>query len=207
MPSLKDKLNALVRASVRGVLGDDPDRSRSRRPSSSRAPLGKELDREIAALRERIDAALDHEEHIQAEIEGLQRQIAELDQQADDALAAGDEATARHAVRQLQLQRQHLAIYEADLAQHRQSTSELISRVNELEATVAAARQEQATAEPDESGQDDSLSARLRQARQKATGQAEIPSPSRPASKAPTVDDDQVEDDLARRRARLSQPD
>jgi hypothetical protein len=87
---------------------------------------------------------------------------------------------------------------EADLAQHRYSTSDLISRVNELEAVVAAAhRQPQPTAGQADDAEEEALSARLRQARQDVAGP--------PASVPPEVDDRAVEDDLARRRARLSQ--
>lgn len=190
--SLADKLNTLIRSGVQGVASP---RARRR----DQVPVGKDIDREIAALRQQIDRALDDEDHKAAEISAAQRQIAEWDQQADRALTKGDEAGARHAVRQMQLEQRRLAMLEADLSQHRYSTSDLISRVNELEAVVAAARRQ--TQSPPAGQADDAeeepLSARLRHARQDVT--------EPPASVPPEVDDQAVEDDLARRRARLSQ--
>ena len=160
------------------------------------------MDREIVALRQHIDEALNEEDRMTAEIDALQRQIADWDQQADRALTAGDDATARHAVRQVQLLQQRLAMLEAELAQHRFSASELISRVNELEALVAEARRQEQTAPPaDDDSAEGSLSARLRQAREETSAPQTNVKP-----KTPTVVDEQaVEDDLARRRARLSQ--
>jgi chromosome segregation ATPase len=188
--SLADKLNTLIRSGVQGVA----PRARRR----DQAPGGKHIDRKIAALRQQIDRALDDEDRKTAEISAAQGKIAEWDQQADRALAKGDEAGARHAVRQMQLEQRRLAMLEADLAQHRYSTSDLISRVNELEAVVAAARhQPQPTAGQTDDAEDEALSARLRRVREDAAGP--------PASVPPEVDDQAVEDDLARRRARLSQ--
>jgi hypothetical protein len=198
MPSLINKLNVLVKSNLHGVIGDDsPDTAR--RKKSASLPLGKDIDREIAALRQQIEQAFDEEDRMTAASEALQRQIEDWDQQADQALGRGDEATARHAVRQMQLQQQHLAMTVADLAQHRLATSELIQRVNQLEALVAEARRQPAeTLTPEED--DESLSVRLRKARQQAGEQVEVPAPH-PAD----VDEKGVEDDLARRRARLSQ--
>ncbi len=195
MPSLINKLNVLVKSNLHGVLGDDsPDTAR--RKKSAALPLGKDIDREIAALRQQIEHALDEEDRLTANSEALQRQVEDWDQQADQALGRGDEATARHAVRQMQLQQQHLAMTVADLAQHRIATSELIQRVNQLEALVSEARRQPAQDLEDD---DESLSARLRQARQQAGEQVE------PAPHPANVDEKGVEDDLARRRARLSQ--
>jgi phage shock protein A len=161
--------------------------------------LGKNIDREVAALRQRIDQALDDEDRMTADIQALQRQIDDWDQQADRALVKGDEATARHAVRQMRLQQQRLTMLEAELAQHRFSTSELISRVNELEALVAQAKRQQQ--ETDEDPAEDTLSARLRRVRQDIAAQPVDTAQDVPAA----VDDQAIEDDLARRRARLSQ--
>jgi chromosome segregation ATPase len=203
MAKLIDKLNTLVRASVQGALGGDaPERSR-RGKSPSRKRRGKDIDRDIAALREQVNQALDDEDRMAAEIAAQQRQVADWDRQADAALQKGDESGARHAIRQMQLQQQRAAMVEAELAQHRFSTSELISRVNELEAVVATARQQPPSPAPDEDADDEPLSARLRQASQ-ATVRPSLA--VEPPSAAPEVVDEQaVEDDLARRRARLSQ--
>jgi chromosome segregation ATPase len=202
MSSLIDKLNVLVKSSVHGVLGDDSPGSKRHGESLSPARLGKDIDHEIAALRQQVDTALDGEDRMEADIQTLRRRIADWDQQADRALTQGDEATARYAVRQMQLEQRRLAMLEADLAQHRVSTSELIQRVNELEAVVAEARRRQQDT-PAQDTADDSLAARLRRARQQAT-QSEAESPPHKASPV-EVDERTVDHDLARRRARLSQ--
>lgn len=188
--NLTDKLNTLIRSGVQGFLEDITP---SRRHDQSPQKPGKNIDRDIAALRHQIDQALDDEDRMAADIKALQQQIDNWDQQADRALVNGDEATAHHAVRQMQTQQQRLTMLEAELAQHRLSTSELISRVNVLEAMVAQVHNQQRA-----SGQDsveESESTRPRPAPRTAAG------PVVPA----VVDEQAIEDDLARRRARLSQ--
>jgi phage shock protein A len=198
MADLISKLNVLVKASLQGVLGDDPDRGgRHSVPS-----LGKDIDREITALRQQIDTALDHEDQIKAQIEASQREAADWDRQADEALARGDEATARYAIRQQQTKQQQTTLLEADLAQHRISASELIHRVNALEAIVAEARQQQKTAPETNEAPEHSLSARLRHVREIFQTQEAAAATQ---DDVPQVDDQAVEDDLAQRRARLSQ--
>jgi chromosome segregation ATPase len=194
--NLTDKLNTLIRSRVQGAIDDLNPRRRDQ-------PLkpGKNIDREVAALRQRINQALDDEDRMTAEIGALQGQVADWDQQADHALSRGDEAAARHAVRQMQLVQQHQTMLEADLAQHRYATSELISRVNELEARAAEARQPSKGAVKPEDPDEESLSARISQARSAAAPQPRAAKPDAPAQ----VDEQMIEDDLARRRARLSQ--
>jgi phage shock protein A len=205
MAKLINKLNTLVQSSVRGVLGDDPDR----RAQRSRPKLGKDLDRETVALRDQINTALDNEDRMVAEIDAMQRTIANWDRQADDALKQGDEATARHVIRQMQLQQQRMTMHQAELEQHKLSTSELISQVNALEAIVAAARQQPTTTAPTDEEDDRSLAARLSKARQQAlkqTAQKTAQAETRHVELTEDAMDEQaIEDDLARRRARLSQ--
>lgn len=195
MAKLFGKLNVLVRSSINNVLGDDPDRSRSPR-------LGKNMDRNVEAMRQQVNQALDDEDRQLADIEALRQQIASWDQQADQALSKGDDATARHAVQQMQAQQRQLSMLEAELAQHRIATSDLINRVNELEAVVAEARRQISTGDKEETS-GGGLSARLNQARQRIDEQRTKPAPA----ETPTVDEVTIEDDLARRRARLSQQD
>jgi hypothetical protein len=194
--NLTEKLNTLIRSRVRGAI-DDLNPRRRDQPMTP----GKTIDRDVAALRQRINQALDDEDQMTAEIDVLQRQAADWDQQADRALTRGDEAAARHAVRQMQLVRQHQTMLEADLAQHRYATSELISRVNELEARAAEAHQTSKGAVKLEDPDEESLSARIARARS-----ASAPQPRAARQDTPDqVDEQAVEDDLARRRARLSQ--
>jgi phage shock protein A len=199
MPGLINKLNVLVKSSLNSVLGDEsPDTPLSKK-TLPLARLGKNIDQEIAALRQQINQALDDEDRMESEIDTLQNQMAGWDEQADLALQQGDEANSRYAIRQMQLQQQRAAMLVADLAQHRRSTSELIQRVNELEALVAQARYQAQTAPAEDD--DESLSARLRRARQDASDP--VPAAATPAA-PPAVNEKAVEDDLARRRARLS---
>lgn len=193
MANLLEKLNVLVRSSINNVLGDESEQKTPR--------LGKDIDRDIEALRQQMNRALDDEDRKLADIEALRQQIASWDQQADKALSSGDEATARHAVRQMQAQQRQLTMLEADLAQHRIAASELIQRVNELEAVVAQARQQAETSPEEKKSTGEGLSARLQQAHQHIAQQRTAPTEAAPES----VDESVIEDDLARRRARLSQ--
>jgi chromosome segregation ATPase len=207
MADLMGKLNVLVRSSIQGVLRDEGKRRRKRGPVPSLSALGDDIDQEVAALRQQIDRALDDEERLVADLDALQRQSADWDDQADQALRRGDEATARHAIRQMQTLQQRATMLESDLAQHRISTSELISRVNELEALVAEARhqhQQQPPIQEQKPAPDHVLSARLRKARLFIETQ-EMEAIQQQPSAAPPVDDRAVDDDLAQRRARLSQ--
>ncbi|MBI5958493.1 MAG: hypothetical protein HY866_07160, partial [Chloroflexi bacterium] len=106
----------------------------------------------------------------------------------------------RYAIHQMQLQQQRAAMLIADLSQHRLSTSELIQRVNELEALVAQAHRQAESTPVNED--DESLSVRLRSARQQAGDPGTTPAQP---NAAPVVNEKAVDDDLARRRARLSQ--
>ncbi len=185
MPSLRDKLTVLVRSSLSGMRSGQ---------GTDRPPAG-DLARQIAALRAEIDRALDRDEHMARDIAAAQAEIASADRQADEALARGDEATARYIVRQMQRRQQQLAMLQAEQAQHRRSASDLIRRVNTLEALVAEqpgprpAREREAAPAP-------SPAERLRQAGEEVAQTAPIPEV--------VVDEQAVEDDLARRRARLS---
>ncbi|MBN1964621.1 MAG: hypothetical protein JW910_08235, partial [Anaerolineae bacterium] len=101
---------------------------------------------------------------------------------------------------------QRATMLEAELSQHRMSTSELIHRVNELEALVAEARRRQQETPPqDDHTTGEPLSARLRKGRQAAETQEleAVPVDTAPAE----VDERVIDDDLAQRRARLMRKD
>lgn len=209
MARLVNKFNVLIKSSVNSVLKDVTTRG----TDTPKPPkLGKDTDKELARLRKQIDAALDHEDRITADIAEITRQIAEWDRQADAALESGDDNTARQLVRQIQRAQQQRAMLEADLDQHRRSTSELIRQVNAFEAVVAEARQQsedqpQQNPAEERDADTESLSERLRKARDIATGDRNAASPT-PADATVTNDDQlteqAIEDDLARRRNRLS---
>ena len=183
MPSIRDKLTVLVRSSLDGIrVGQAADRR-----------LSGDLPGQIAALRAEIDQALDHDERLGREIEAAQAEIASWDRQADEALARGDEATARHIIRQMQRRQQQTTMLLADQSQHRRSASDLMRRVNTLEA-LAAEKQGAMPARESGAAPAPSPAERLRQAGEETAQTAPVPA----------IDEQAVEDDLAQRRARLS---
>ncbi len=182
MPNLIDKLNVLVQSRL-------PRRTsrRDRRP-----PLGRKADRELARLRKQVEEALADDDRAEAELAALDREIRDWDAQADAALAAGQEAAARHAIRQMKLAEQRRTIAAAELDARRRATAELIRHVNVYEAALAQARRQPGegsipSAEPEQSISPSSNRVAL---------EATPPAP---------LDERAVDDDLARRRARLSQ--
>ncbi len=237
MPDLLDKLNVLVRSSLNSVLSGDT----TRRIPPER--LGKDIDNEIAALRKHIEDALNAEDAMQARVSAANAQAEALDRQADDALLAGDEVNARYLVQQHQRQVQQATMRQTELEEHRRATSDLIERVNTLEAMVSDSRRAQTEPLPTDPSDDvqstaqpasgSVLSNLLRDARQTVTPSAPTASttfdaparsvpitihrdakPTAPTSEPTTqdqikavVDQAQVDDDLARRRSRLSKPD
>jgi phage shock protein A len=224
MTNLLNKLNVLVRSSLNSFLEDVSGQGS---PPAGRVPverLGPDIDQEITALRKRIDQALADEDTMQKRFDKLQQQIDAYDRQADAALQSGDETGARYLVQQMQHQQQLASTVQSDLEQHRQSTSDLIQRVNTLDALVTDARRAQQQEQPteatpsapaaDSQTQPDRspgavLSNLLREARERV--EKVTTSPDEPAQPVPVnikgkVNDTQVDDDLAKRRARLSKP-
>jgi hypothetical protein len=129
MSDLLKKLNTLVRSNLNDLTPNMPGL-----PGLGRAP---NLDAQVSELRGRINAALAHEEGLQATAGALRAEIEQLDQRADDAVASGQDAQARHLIAQMGRVQQRLALAESDLELHRRAVADLISKVNLLEATVA----------------------------------------------------------------------
>lgn len=222
MSDLFKKINVLVKASLNDLLGDEVS-TRGRRLNPQR--LGKNIDREIAMLRQRINEALDYEDTLATQVQTLQSEVEMLDRQADDAVTQGRDEAARYAIQQMQLAQQRLAMAESDLREHRIVTQELIQRVNELEAAVADAQRAQAAAETQEAeppsapaGENVEQTAGgavadvLREMRERIqamgdliNAQEEVQGSVSAAEQARSeVAEEVVEDDLARRRNRLS---
>lgn len=227
MNDLLHKLNLLVKSSLNDLLGDDSPGS-TRRAHVSPDRLGKNIDREITELRKRINEALVYEDELQGRILSLEQEISSFDIQADDALIAGREDLARQAVNSMQSAQKRLAFAQADLREHQIVVQEFMQRVNLLEAVVADARQAQpqtsdaAAAQNEESVRKplNALSDILRDAREKV-GQMEATihsmrdmskqdAPTQSISVSTPASEDaapEVDDDLAKRRQRLSKPD
>jgi phage shock protein A len=213
MNDLLKKLNVLVKASIRDVLGDDSvETGRGRRLPPYK--LGKDIDREIAMLRGRINDALAYEDELQGRVNTLQTEVATWDEKADAAISAGDDTNARYAIDQMQRTQQRTAIAEADLRDHQQVTQELIFRVNTLESAVADARNaevETAETPPQEAtpvGQ--VLSDALKDVREKIGRMGDLLTATQEMKAAvdddTPVDDQTVDDELEVRRQRLSKP-
>lgn len=201
----------LVRASLNDLLGDERESGR-RSKTLHAAALGKDIDRELAALRARINQALDYEDELQAQVKKLQAEAARWDEQVDALLLRGDDDAARYAAEQLQRVQQRLAMAEADLREHQLVTQELLLRVNELDAAIADARQREGSEldQPTETAAQHMgrlVADVLRDVREAVTNAGQ-PASSRsdpsPRSAEQPADRQAVEDDLARRRDRLS---
>lgn len=203
MSDLFKKLNLLVKSGINDILGEA---SGTRRRSESTPKSGKALDREVKALRQRINEAIAHEDSLQARVSGLQTEIELFDRQADEAVRQGNEAVARHLIEQMKRAQQRLAMANSDLTQHQLVTQDLIRRVNHLEATVADVRHQQAAppnVSPDSSvrvGEQDEVAGH-----QTYTGHTGPTSAlGESTQEAPSKSD--IEDDLSARRQRLSKP-
>lgn len=193
MDSLFKKLNVLIKSSIHDIVGDDPSRRTASPPR-----LGKDIDREIAALRQRVNDAAAYEDELKTRIRTLEDEVARLDMQADEAVEAQREEQARYLIEQMQRAQQRLTMARADLREHQLVAQELLQRVNTLEAYVAEARrQQQSTPEPPSGG----LADMLRSAREKIAGEAQLPQAE---AHRETIDESVIEDDLERRRQRLS---
>lgn len=144
MTDLFKKLNLLLRTSLPDLSPATVDQS----PAPMR--LGKNVDREIAALNERVRDAYAYESQLKARVSKLQDEIYSLDEAADAAVADGREEQARYHIEQMKRAQARLEMTRADLREHQRVTAELVQRVAELEDAVARARQAQAESEPDD---------------------------------------------------------
>jgi phage shock protein A len=210
MTDLFKKLNVLIKAGLNDILPETPDRR------IQPVRLGKDIDREVGALRQRINEAIQYEETLQAKARVLREEIARWDQQADEAVQRGNDAVARHAIDQMKRAEQRLAMAEADLREHQLVTEDLIRRVNALEAVVADARRQEAQNVPSaEAPPVQAISDVLRNAREKiaemgdllaARDEVNTQTQSAEQQASDEAAKAEVDDDLNRRRQRLSKP-
>jgi hypothetical protein len=214
MNDLFKKLNVLVKSSLNDRLSGD---SRPERPRP-----GKNVQGEIDGLRERINDAVQYEDEIKARIRQFEDEAARWDSEADAAVARGDDANARYAIEQMRRAQQRATMTQADLREHQYMTQELIQRVNTLDAYVAdlqraeAASGGEAPAAPAEPPRRDAaplpdLGNVLREAGEKiasladaAAAQRELSARQPPEAETAPADAAEVDNDLDRRRQRLS---
>jgi phage shock protein A len=199
MADLFKKLSVLLQAGLNEIIPEalNPATPQRRRLSPER--LGKDIDKELARLRERVNEAVEHEARLIDQVRALQREIADWNGRADDAVVRGDEDGARHAIEQLKRAERRLEMAQSDLKAHQLVTQDLIQRVNLLDAVVAesrAAAHEKAAADAEASVNAAAASVAdvLRQAREKAGA---------PADSARAKSDD---DDFSERLRRLTKP-
>ena len=83
MNDLFKKLNVLIKANLSDLVSSDETHPRAR--------LGKNVDGDIKALRERVNDAVQYEDQIKAQISQFQDEAGRWDRQADDAVAKGDD--------------------------------------------------------------------------------------------------------------------
>lgn len=197
--NLLEKLNTLVKASIPTI--EPPKR------------LGHNLEREVAALRDQLEAAYEDEQGFVRQAAMLEETIMALDEQADTAVLNNQEAVARHAIQQMEHKKRQLTMLQADLEHHRNVTADLLSQINTLEGMISAAQQED-----DADADDDTLSVAdaIRQARQSVQREApqttvkgviRVPITVHNTDDEDEPDEVEITENLAARRSRLQKPD
>ncbi|MBI1279356.1 MAG: hypothetical protein GC179_14605 [Anaerolineaceae bacterium] len=206
MNDLLNKLNVLVKATLNDALTGDSRRNKLANPNADKPSAIQEGQQQITQLRQRIKETLAFEDELQKQIQSLQVEVSDWDEQADMAVKSGDEAKAHYAVEQMQRVQQQLTMVQSDYAAHEHVTQELIYHVNTLEAAVDAAARKQ----PDESTPstlNDSVSGVLKDMRDRVLElRDQITAREEMASQITETQPKPVEDDLAKRRQRLSKP-
>ncbi|CAG0962169.1 MAG: PspA/IM30 family protein [Anaerolinea sp.] len=149
MSDLLDKLNTLLRANLGNLFGSSGSTDHPPRLPEKITPemLGKDIDREISALRRQIDSAISEEDRMKNRLNAAQTELADLDKKADQTLERGDEAGARQIVQNMQRLRAKIRQMEQELDRHQGATFDLIQHVNTLESMVSDARRELAEKE------------------------------------------------------------
>jgi len=207
MDDLLKKLTILVKTTVADAVDD-----LSRIGTFSSGDARQAASNQLPVLRKRIEEALAFEDELQKQIDDLQSEVNRLDQLADDALQSGQDDTARRYIDQLQRVQQRLNMMDADLREHRLVTQELISTVNALDESISGASsheqesQSAPAAKPAlpvlEALQD--VRNRMTQIGERLNPLQEKVADERPVDQPAATPD--VEDDLAKRRKRLSKP-
>jgi len=214
----------------------DDQTSRARRKYLARHDVSQNLQNDVKALRNRINEALEYETQLQNRVDQLHGDISNWDAKADQAVADNRDNDARFALARLQQAQRDLAMAESDLREHRMLTQELISQVNTLDSVVSETQHTDTSegispettvqsASEDASLIDD-IARRVDSTRQKLgqlvqdtldnfSGEPRQEEPQQviideepepPRRTTHPVNTRAVDDDLERRRARLSKP-
>ena len=206
MEDLLKKLNVLVKATLNDALTGDSRRNKLVSQDGTKPSAIQEGNQQIGQLRQRITETLAFEDELQKQIQALQSEVANWDEQADTAVKDGDEAKAHYAVEQMQRARERLTMAQSDLAAHERVTQELIYHVNTLEAAVDSASQKQAD-ETTADGANEKVVGMLRDMRDKVLElKDQIAARNETAPESLEVPPEPIEDDLVKRRQRLTKP-
>ena len=135
MSSLFDKISTLVNAQVNDLLDRNP-RSPLARIKLNAEDAEKNPRRSVQSLRHRLEEALGYEDELQAKIEALLSETADLDQHVDRVLRTGDEFGARRLQNQLNFKQQQLTIAESELRDHRLLTQHLMQEMSAVEMAL-----------------------------------------------------------------------
>jgi chromosome segregation ATPase len=195
MSDIFKKLNVLIRASLNDLT--------SLEQGDGETPpfrLGKNIDRDIAALHDRLRDAETYELQLKTRVQALNGEIATLDLQADEAVTQGRNESARHAVEQMKRAQQRLTMTQGDLREHQLVTQELAQRVRELEYVVEEARKNTPPQQTSSASPLQALNDALQNLRKKGS---DVAASSRLEEETPPPTAE-VEEDLERRRQRLS---
>ena len=204
MANLWEKLNTVIRANLNDLVSDNPLKRDRDKPTDTPE---KHLERDLPQVQKRMREALQHEDDLQKKIDEFYADIARLDKQADEAVERGDDQAARQFINQLQNTQRQLEFSEAELREHQLLTRQLLQQADALEIAVqetqSAQESKESASDMGETIQDiyDETQRKLNALieRGKQITQAK-PVGEIPASQT-------VDDDLAKRRARLSKPD
>lgn len=189
--NLLEKLNTLLQANLNNLT-----------PDLSRLKPGKNLGREVEALKKQLKVAQEDAAKIEAQLAALTERILKWDVEADAALKVGKEALARHALQQMEIEKRRLVMLQAELDEHHQSMAGLMRQLNHFEGILQAAQQIQTEAEEET----ETLSEAIRRAREMA--QAELENePSLSTLVSDANDTEVIEREIAQRRSRLAKPD
>jgi chromosome segregation ATPase len=201
--SLLQKLNTLIQATVQDAVHTASS------PLTGRL-LGKNLDKEVAALRKQLAAAeADEQGYLQRQA-ALNDEILNMDAQTDAAVQAGRDAEARHLIQQIEIKKRQLTMLNSELEQLRMAMSDFLRQLNDLDALVELAKRSDQDAESGEPTLADSLHEAQRRVQveiSESRSQEDSVSPHIELVESIPLDEAAIEQDLAARRSRLAKPD
>jgi len=189
--NLLQKLNTLIQSSIHDAV---------------KLPrLGKNIDRQMNALRKQMAVAEEDEQAIIQRKEALSAEILQWDEQADQALAAKNESQARYDIQQMETAKRRLTMLESELDEHRRAMSDLYRQINNLEGIITAAQKQPESAEP--AIEEPSLAEAIQQARETVQPTADAVRIQIEEVEPVAQDDAAIDADLKVRRSRLAKPD